>query len=331
MESPTDPSDTSNELDSLEEQTTVMENQGGLSSAGPSAGLTPPVDSLPPVVKKRRSFRRFLGRFNIYLLLFILLLIVAAIISMAAYTRSRDNSDKPSALSTEPLSQEALAKLKTSDVRVGEPKQLLTVAANAIFDGKVLIRDDLEVAGQIKVGGPLSLPGITVAGTSNFDQVQLNNLQVAGNTTIQGQLSLQKGLTVAGSGSFAGSLSASQLTVESLQISRDLQLGRHIDAGGGTPGISSGGALGSGGTTSISGTDTAGTVNINTGGGAGNGCFATITFTQRFGGTPHVVITPVGSSGGGVNYYINRSATSFSICAVGGASGSFAFDYLVID
>ncbi len=331
MQSPTDPADTSSELDSLEEQTTVVENQTKLSPADPAARLTSPVDPLPLVVKKHRRFRKFLGRFNVYLLLFILLLILAAIISVVAYTRSRDNSNKPNTLSTEPLSQEALAKLKTSDVRVGGPKQVLTVAANAIFDGKMLIRDDLEVAGQIKVGGPLSLPGLTVAGTSNFDQVQLNNLQVAGNTTIQGQLSLQKGLTVAGSGSFAGSLSAAQLTVETLQISRDLQLGRHIDAGGATPGISPGGALGSGGTTSISGTDTAGTVNINTGSGAGNGCFATIAFAQRFSGTPHVVITPVGSSGGGVNYYINRSATNFSICAVGGASGSFAFDYLVID
>ncbi len=196
-----------------------------------------------------------------------------------------------------------------------------------------MIRDGLEVAGQLKIGGPLNLPGITVAGTSNFDQVQINNLQIAGNTTVQGQLTVQKGLSVSGPASFAGSLSAAQFTIDNLQVNRDILLNRHIDAGGSTPGLNQGSAVGGGGTTSVSGTDTAGTVNINTGSGPGVGCFATINFTQKFNTTPHIVITPVGSAGGRLNYYINRSSTSFSICSENAAQGgqSFAFDYIVID
>jgi hypothetical protein len=121
--------------------------------------------------------------------------------------------------------------------------------------------------------------------------------------------------------------------VQSLQLSGDLQITRHIDAGGGTPGKSDGTALGNGGTSSVSGTDTAGTVTINTGGSPSTGCFATITFTNRFSGTPHVVVTPVGSAAGGLNYYINRSASNFSICATNSAPAgqTFSFDYIVID
>ena len=102
--------------------------------------------------------------------------------------------------------------------------------------------------------------------------------------------------------------------------------------GGGTPGKTDGTALGGGGTASISGTDTAGTVNINTGGGTVAGCFVTIGFTQNF-SSPHVVITPVGSAAAGINYYINRTNSGFSICTTNAApvGQSFAFDYVVID
>jgi len=321
----------SDDLSTLEDKGTTVE---GGDSAGDASTLeegAADTDKPTKPQKPKRSIKNFAARINIYLLFFILLIIIAAIVTFVSYQKNREEIDKKEALNTAVLSQETLDQLKQSDVKVGDPKQILNVESNAIFSGKVLIRDGLEVAGQLKIGGPLNLPGITVSGSSSFDQVAINNLQISGNATVQGQLAIEQGLTVRGSVSIGGALSAAQLTIDTLQVNRDLQLNRHIDAGGGTPGISPGGALGGGGTTSVSGTDTAGTVNINAGGGAGNGCFATINFTQKFNTTPHVVITPVGASGGNVNYYINRSATNFSICANGAVSGSFAFDYIVID
>jgi hypothetical protein len=91
--------------------------------------------------------------------------------------------------------------------------------------------------------------------------------------------------------------------------------------------------LGAGGTVSVSGTDTAGTITINTGGSPAVGCFVTITFTQKFNATPHVVVTPVGSAGGGLNYYVNRSASDFSLCTTNPAPGgaNFSFDYIALD
>lgn len=179
----------------------------------------------------------------------------------------------------------------------------------------------------------MSLPGITVSGNSSFDEVNINSLQIAGNTTIQQQLTVQGNLAVNGSATFGGTLSAQKLSIQNLAVNGDLQFSGHIDAGGGSPGRSNGSALGSGGTSSVSGTDTAGTVNINTGGGPGAGCFATISFNKAYNITPHVVITPVGSSAASLNYYINRSAKSFSICTKNNppAGKNFAFDYIVID
>jgi cytoskeletal protein CcmA (bactofilin family) len=118
------------------------------------------------------------------------------------------------------------------------------------------MRNNLDIAGSIKVGGSLSLPAITVGGSSTFGQIHVNDqLTVAGNTTLQGTLTVQKGLTVSGSSSF-GSLSASTINTSSLQINGDFIVNRHIGVSGGTPGRSGGTALGGGGTASVSGSDT---------------------------------------------------------------------------
>lgn len=294
-------------------------------------GSVPQDENNKPAPKRKFSFLDLVKKINIYFLGFMLVLALAGAGSFLAFYKARNNEESNKIKSTE-LDQASLDKLKETDVKVGDPKQILSIESNAIFAGKVLVRDSLEVAGQLKVGGSLSLPGISVAGTSNFDQIQANNLQIAGNTTVQGQLNVQKGVNINGPLSVSGALSAASINIQNLQINGDILLNRHIDSGGSTPSRSNGSALGNGGTSSVSGTDTAGTVNVNIGSGSGAGCFATINFTQRF-NSPHVVITPVGSAGGALDYYINRSSTNFSICTASPASAgtSFAFDYIVID
>lgn len=313
----------SNELDTLEDPGTVVEGANNN-----------PNDNKPE--KKKVSLAKrvqgLVSHLNIYLLLFILILVVTGAIIFIGIQRNK-KADVSTTISTQPLTKETLEQLKGSEAKVGDPKQTLSIESNAIFTGKVLFRDSIDVAGTIKVGGALSLPGITVSGQSNFDQIQANKLSIAGDLNVQGQTTIQKNLTVSGGASFGGAISAPIVAAQGLQLSGDLQFTRHIDAGGGTPGKSNGSALGGGGTSSISGTDTAGTVTINTGGGPGPGCFATITFTQRFSGTPHVVVTPVGSAAAGLNFYVNRSSGDFSICTTNSAPGgqSFGFDYIVMD
>lgn len=285
-----------------------------------------------PLPKQRRfRLKRLVPRFNIYSLgLFV---IIAIIVGAILFAVRRNNQADRAESAGQSLSAEELSDLKNSDVNVGDPKQILTIESNTVINGRVLLRDDLDVAGTIKVGGSVNLPGITVAGTSNFNQIQANSLAVTGDTNIQGSLGIQRNLTVSGNVSVAGTLSATTLGIQTLSLSGDLQLNRHIDAGGNTPGKSDTGSLGSGGTTSVSGSDTAGTVTINTGGSPSAGCYVTVNFAQKFNATPHVVITPVGSAAGTLNYYVNRSSTSFSVCSTNAPSGgtTFSFDYIVID
>lgn len=287
------------------------------------------------VKKKNRVLRGIskITNFNIYILLFVLMVILGLAITIVSYQKDKKEEEKKDALLTETLSQETLDQLKQTDVRVGDPKKILSIESNAIFSGTVLVKESLEVAGQLKIGGTLNVPGITVSGASTFDQIKVAGLEVAGNTSVQGQLAVQQGLTVGGNLSVGGSLSAAQLTLDGLQLNGDLSFTRHVITGGGNPGKSDGGSLGSGGTSSVSGTDTAGTVNINTGGGPGAGCFVTVFFVNKYNSTPSVIITPVGSAAAGINYYINRTSTSFSICTANSppAGQSFAFDYHVFE
>jgi len=327
------PQDNSNSLETLEDTSTTVGNQTG--GAGSSSTPSGSGDNKPSSTNKPGLGKRAQGlitHVNIYLLFFILIVVIAVVVVFIGVQRSKKDAATPT-INTTPLTQDALDKLKGSDAKVGDPKQTLSIESNAIFSGKVLIRDSLDVAGTIKVGGPLSLPGLTVSGTSAFDQIAGNKLTISGDANIQGQLNVQKSLTIAGGATFGGSISAPSININSLQLNGDLPVAFHIDAGGSTPSKSDGTALGIGGTSSISGTDTAGTISINTGGSPPAGCFTNVTFARKFNGVPHVVVTPVGASGGSVTFYVNRTTTTFSVCASTPppASSSFSFDYIVID
>lgn len=312
---------------SLESKTTVVQDNDSKPS-------TTVITTPEAPVKKKSRIRRLLDNFNIYLLLFTLLIVIAIAITVVSLVQNRRSLDRDKLqMTTEPLSEEILNQLRQADVKVGNPRQILSIESNAIFAGKVLIKDSLEVASSINVGGSINAAGFNASGSSVMNELQTSQLQVAGDAAIQGSVNIQNNLTVAGSGNFSGSLTASSLNIQNLQIDGDLQFNRHINPSGGNPGKSDGNAVGSGGTSSVSGTDTAGTITINTGGGPPPGCFITVNFTQPFNGTPHVVITPVGPTAANLNYYVDRSSSNFSVCTTNSAPGSqnFMFDYVVMN
>jgi cytoskeletal protein CcmA (bactofilin family) len=328
MESPQD----DKEINSLEQPETATTPSASPGSSTTNASGNTSNDEPRKKEKINKRLQNLITRVNIYLLLFIMIVVLAAGIVYVGLQRSK-NEIGNNTITTQELTTEELEKISGSDAKVGDPKQTLTIESNAIFAGQVLVRGSLDVAGEIKVGATLNIPGLNVAGASTLGQVAANELTVSGSAAIQGQLNVQSNVAVSGGASIGGLLSAPQATINSLQLSGDLELNRHIDAGGPSPSKSDGSALGGGGTSSLSGTDTAGTLSVNTGSGPGAGCFATITFAQAFNDTPHVVVTPIGSAGGTVDFYVNRTSTNFSICtATPPPSGaSFAFDYIVID
>lgn len=290
------------------------------------------ITDTPKAAKSQSIVERITHRVNVYLLLFALLLVVAGVVIFVTWMMSkRQESAK---IDNQTLSSDTLKQLATNDVTVGQPKQVLNVQSNAVFAGKVLIRDNLDVAGAIRVGGVLNVPGITVSGNTTLGNTQINkDLTVTGNIATQGQLSVQKALTVGGSGTFSGPLSAPQLTVTNLQLNGNLTLTKHLSVGGATPSRTPGPALGSGGTVAVSGSDIAGSINVNTGSGAGAGCIVSLAFAQKYNATPRVLMTPIGSGASDIGMYITRTTTGLSLCASKTlpSNSSFGFDYFIVE
>lgn len=340
--------DSSNDSHSLEQQTegsakaAKEKEQAAEGDDKPKndAGDTPNVTDatgggpgIPQAPPKKSPLKKIWEKFNIYLLLFLLVIVLAVGVLIVSIAKAKQNNAANNATKSQGLTQDDLKQLATTDVTVGNPKQVLTVQANAVFSGGVLVRSNLEVAGSLRVGGSLSLSDLSVSGITQLGDTQVNNLNVAGALNLTGALNIKNGLSVSGSTNFSGSLTATAITTGSLQLNGDLNLTHHITAGGTIPGISKGSAVGGGGTVSLSGSDTAGSITINTGGSPPAGCFATITFSQKFSSTPHVVVTPVNSGAAGLDFYITRSTAGFVLCSTNAAPGgeTFGFDYMAFD
>lgn len=323
-----------NALEKPTEELNALESLSSTDAPDENVKVAPDEVALnKPIGKKQSKIRKFFAFFNVYLLIFGLLLVIAGVVFIVSYINSQKEPEQPTT-AMQNLTQEQLAEIANGDANVGDPRYVLNIQSDAVFAGNALIRGDLNVAGTLQLGQGLTIPGLTVSGPTNLAATQINNLSVAQGAVFQGAVTMQSDLT-ARNGNFGGTLTASTLNVGNLNLAGNgaLTLSNHIRTAGGTPGRTQNNAVGSGGSTSNSGSDIAGTLNVNTGGGTSAGCFATITFNQRFNRTPKVIVSPVGSGAGSVDYYVDRSATNFSICTSSPAptGRSFAFDYFVID
>jgi cytoskeletal protein CcmA (bactofilin family) len=311
------------------------DNKGDVLSDNPDA-LNSNYEAPDAEIDPREIKRSFADRvknlttnFNIYLIAFLVIVFIALVIT---YVALNTNQQSTTTISGQDLNEEAFKELAQNESNVGDVNQTLTVEANAIFNGKVLVKDNLDVAGSINVGGPLTLPGITVAGTSAFEDVEVNNnLAILGNASIQGTLSVNDSVNVTGNLSVGGEISASRVTADRIEFTGDLSISRHFDSGGPAPSVSRGGSVGAGGTVSISGTDVSGTVTINTGGGPSTGTLAIVRFAQSYTGTPRVIISPASAPAASLDYYVTRTTTGFEVrtTSAPNSSSTYVFDFWV--
>src|SRR6056297_2075464 len=126
------------ELETLEDQDTEV---------------TATPDGEKPETTKRPKGQRGIGgllsriasRLNVYLLAFILIFVIALIIVFIVINTGNRQEAAIEEIQTEELTQEAIDDLTSNEATIGDPKQLLTVESNAVFNGKVLVRDGLDV------------------------------------------------------------------------------------------------------------------------------------------------------------------------------------------
>lgn len=263
-----------------------------------------------------------------------LLIIGGAIGFSVSYLRqpSTTTTKKPTVAT---LSQEELQKLTDLGTNLGNSNQILNIGANTLFRGNVNVTSDLTVGGRFNANGPVTLSQLNITGTTALGGLNVgSNLTVGGVTTLQattinGLANVNGGLNVSGAAS-VNALNASNISVRTLAISGPLIIS-HIQTQGATPTVSGGSAVGGGGTVSMSGNDTAGTININTGSGTAGGILASVVFRAPYTGGTHVLLTPLTGASASLPAYVSRTSTGFQIRVDSPppAGTVFAFDYFV--
>jgi cytoskeletal protein CcmA (bactofilin family) len=312
----------SSETTAPQDTTTISVKQAPGTVASPKQSPSPATSKPNPIDPPRGK--------GFIMLFIVIILIVVAVLFVALTHNSKPTTQ--ASVDSQTLTSSELSQLAANNTNIGNSNQNLTIQSNATFSGSVLVKSNVSVAGTLKVGGSLNLPGISVSGTSTFGTIEANSLTVTGNQITQGTLTVQKSLTTSANGSFGGTLSAPQVVTQNLELEGDLQISHHINTIGGTPSKANGDSLGDGGTASVSGTDTAGIVAINTGSSPTSGCFISLTFVEKFGTTPHIALTPTNSAAASLQYYVTPTTTGFSVCGINPTAGqSYSFDYIAID
>ena len=321
---------TTNAMDSLD-SSLELSSASHDSATNTTSELNSGAANLP---HKKRLYNKVIAsvgqKYSVYMTLFIFLISSIAVLGIIEYRHSHATG---ATINEQTISTSALNHIAGNNQVIGNSNQLLTIQSNSVFNNSVLMRDNLQIAGKLLVGSSLSLTGLSVSGNSTFDQAQVNkDLSVGGNANIQGSISLQNNLSVNGNGTFGGPITAPQISVSSLQLTGNLTLTHHIDAGGQIPTSTTSSAVGVGGTASVNGSDTTGTITINSGGSPVAGCYITVNFVTPYNGTPHILLTPIGPYSANLIYYVNHTTSSFSLCSNNSPQSgqTYSFDYFVI-
>jgi hypothetical protein len=173
------------------------------------------------------------------------------------------------------------------------------------------ISDSLQSAsasfGSLDVTGSASIGDLNVSGAST-----LQSLTVAGDTTLNGNLSV------------AGTTAVADLYVKGKLISK-----------GPVPIITNGAALSGvlGASTSVSGTDGAGTVQVTIGANVpAGGELAEVQFDSAYTTPPRIVISGNNKESAKLGAYVTRTTTGFKIVNDDAlnANTTYSFDYVVI-
>jgi hypothetical protein len=136
----------------------------------------------------------------------------------------------------------------------------------------------------------------------------------------------------AGTALLVADTSSMTVTVQSLVVSANLTVNGHIITGGSTPTKLEGAGIGTGGTCSVVGTDSAGAITITVGSGAwAVGAQCQITFSSAFGGSgPRSIIAPTSNNYSAVQPYVTSTTTTMTVnFAVPATVGStvYTFNY----
>ena len=227
------------------------------------------------------------------------------------------------------ISPGVLSKLGVNDSQIGNSNEKLTVDPAAQFNSTLTVGGDVSIGGQLHLNSTLNATSANLsqlqAGATTVNSININGaatastLSVRNNVAVNGAaifnndltvgqlLSVDSSAAVSNNLSVGGQLSASSIAGGSLVVSGSVTFGGHVITSGGTPSISVSSALGSNGSASVYGDDSAGTINMSVGASPSGNKALHLSFHALYEVTPVVVISPLGNYG---EFYVSNVTTS---------------------
>ncbi|HIA91981.1 TPA: hypothetical protein EYO12_02585 [Candidatus Saccharibacteria bacterium] len=280
--------------------------------------------------KKKKGFLSNFKTFNPFFIAIGGIFVVVLVVLIIVFTGS-----EPDTFIGADLSEDELTSLISDSSENESTGQVLRIGPATEFSQDVSVLQDVEIVGNLVVAGEIISANSSLAGQNAEDPTQAggDDLQVDGDALFSGNIATQGSLTVNGTLTVNSSITATSITATTINSTGDATFSRHIVSNATLVVVSTGSAAGSGGTTSASGNDIAGTVTINTGSATTAGVLANIGFQQAYGSTPSVVITPVTSAAALTEYFVTRTTTGFTIQTnIAPPIGStLQFDYHIIE
>jgi cytoskeletal protein CcmA (bactofilin family) len=247
------------------------------------------------------------------------------------------------------ISTADLDKLGVNRSSVGNSGTQLIIAPDTELKGKLSVAGSADISGALNLNSKLTASSASLAdlqaGNTQLSQLNVNGsstvgtlnlrsqLIVAGNSQLQGPVTINQLLTVsnnvniAGNLAVGGTLTVGTFSARSLTSTSTLTIGGHIITSGPSPSVGPGSALGNNGTVSISGNDAVGVIAINIGTGATGGILANVAFHTVYASVPRVIISPVGV--GGEFYVTNLTPSGFSAAITGGLpAGGYRINFI---
>jgi hypothetical protein len=357
MENPPSTESHENPTESPEPEVLNPRSDNDVQQVEAAAPTTPPPKPEDKQKARHRTYRpshkaTFIG----LAVVVVILAINAGILSFLL--RSKGSTNNLANAGQVTISQAALSKIGVNSSTLGNSGIVLTVDPNAEFQSNVTVGGSVTIAGGLKLNstftansanlaqlqaGNTSLSQLAVNGSTTLSSLALRtNLTVNGTSQLQGVVTIDNDLAVSGNLTVGGSLSTISFSARSLTSTGTLTIGGHILTSGSTPGLSGGSALGSNGTLSISGNDSAGTVSLGIGAFASAGTLANIAFKTKYADIPRVVATLEGAVSAACSIYTsNITVSGFSVgdyCVsnIGGTltasglpAGGYSIDYIV--
>lgn len=271
-----------------------------------------PSYEMPPMKRKKLQARSL--KKPLMLILMVLVLVGLLVTGVVLVTRKSPPEPTPNTvvINTQSLDNGTLNQLTPDDS--GETKQQLSISVDTIFKNDAVIQGSVQIVKKLSVQG-----GADIGGDTNL----------RGNLSVSGSINAGTNLTVNGLIT-AASLNVGSIAISTINITGSLSFEGHIIPGGPSAAARASNASG-GGSVSISGNDTAGTITIKTGSGPVIGELAVINFRTSFNTTPKIQLTPVNEPASSLRYFATKTASLFTV-NTGSAPASnttYIFDYFV--